>query len=357
MKILRKSQTRCAVLFKVSVLLLCTVVLQGCSVRKITNRTAETPTVSIDLTDTAPCDTSEDEVKETSYLDSPVVRIESDSTEVESVLDTAVQPNEETAEVTADETFPAETSTEVTETVYEYDPEETYATTDANTETEISAPSVTEKRIRTRSIPDFGYLLYTPSDPEDDMPLIVYLHGGSGKGDDLSLITDADGFPAYLKDGKLGNVRAYVLIPQLPSDMKGWSDAVPALVSLIKVTAADCGIDLSRVSLTGHSMGGTGVWSVAAALPDMFSRIAPLSGSVRNTPETIELLKNIPVRAFVGDADTIVPPESSETMVAALKEAGCDAEITIFPDADHFSVPSLTYLDKDNSLIDWLIGK
>lgn len=52
------------------------------------------------------------------------------------------------------------------------------------------------------------------------MPLIVYLHGGSGKGDNLSLITSEDGFPKYLQSGELGDVRAYVLIPQLPSTQK-----------------------------------------------------------------------------------------------------------------------------------------
>lgn len=74
-------------------------------------------------------------------------------------------------------------------------------------------------------------------------------------------------------------------------------------------------------------------------------------------PEYIEKLKNIPVWAFVGSADTIVPPDSSMEFVAALKEAGGNAGITIFGDADHFTVPSLTYLDKDIDLISWLTDK
>ena len=39
------------------------------------------------------------------------------------------------------------------------------------------------------------YYLYIPPEPRTGMPLIVYLHGGSGKGNDLNLITAADGFP------------------------------------------------------------------------------------------------------------------------------------------------------------------
>lgn len=211
--------------------------------------------------------------------------------------------------------------------------------------------------IKTNSLGELKYWLYTPSDPTENMPLIVYLHGGSGKGDDLELITAVDGFPKYLRDGQLGDVRAYVIIPQLPSSQKGWANGASAVYELIQVTVSKFGIDEENISLTGHSMGGTGTWNLALSYPTLFARIAPLSGSVRVQPEYIEKLKNIPVWAFVGSADTIVPPDSSMEFVAALKEAGGNAGITIFGDADHFTVPSLTYLDKDIDLISWLIDK
>ena len=211
--------------------------------------------------------------------------------------------------------------------------------------------------IKTNSLGELKYWLYTPSDPTENMPLIVYLHGGSGKGDDLELITAVDGFPKYLRDGQLGDVRAYVIIPQLPSSQKGWANGAAAVYELIQVTVSKFGIYEKNISLTGHSMGGTGTWNLALSYPTLFARIAPLSGSVRVQPEYIEKLKNIPVWAFVGSADTIVPPDSSMEFVAALKEAGGNAGITIFGDADHFTVPSLTYLDKDIDLISWLTDK
>lgn len=211
--------------------------------------------------------------------------------------------------------------------------------------------------IKTNSLGELKYWLYTPSDPTENMPLIVYLHGGSGKGDDLELITAVDGFPKYLRDGQLGDVRAYVIIPQLPSSQKGWANGASAVYELIQVTVSKFGIDEENISLTGHSMGGTGTWNLALSYPTLFARIAPLSGSIRVQPEYIEKLKNIPVWAFVGSADTIVPPDSSMEFVAALKEAGGNAGITIFGDADHFTVPSLTYLDKDIDLISWLTDK
>ena len=216
--------------------------------------------------------------------------------------------------------------------------------------------SFTACSINTSQLGTFRYWLYTPSDPTENMPLIVYLHGGSGKGDDLNLITAVDGFPQYLQSGQLGDVRAYVVIPQLPSTQKGWVNAAESISELIDHTVSTYKINKSNISLTGHSMGGTGTWNLACTYPSLFARIAPLSGSIRNTPDIIDNLKNIPVRAFVGSADTIVPPDSSKEVIAALKAAGGSAEITVFDGADHFSVPSLTFLDTNIDLIGWLIG-
>ena len=60
--------------------------------------------------------------------------------------------------------------------------------------------------------------------------------------------------------------------------------------------------------------------------------------------------------AFVGSADTIVPPDSTLTFVEALREAGADAAVTVFDGADPFSVPSLAYLDRGTYLVGWLTG-
>lgn len=206
------------------------------------------------------------------------------------------------------------------------------------------------------SVSPLRYWLYVPSNPTENMPLIVYLHGGSGKGSDLSLITAVDGFPRYLQSGLLGDVRAYVVIPQLPSDQKGWAGAHDALYSLIQYMVSQYGIDTGKISLTGHSMGGTGTWSLAAAYPSLFSRIAPLSGSVRNIGDTACALKDVSVWAFVGSEDTIIPPESSEEVISLLRESDADARITVLDGADHFTVPSLTYLNGEINLIGWLIG-
>ena len=46
------------------------------------------------------------------------------------------------------------------------------------------------------------------------------VHGITGKGNDLDKLLTSEGFVQWLADGTLGDVPAYVLIPQLPSDKK-----------------------------------------------------------------------------------------------------------------------------------------
>ena len=204
---------------------------------------------------------------------------------------------------------------------------------------------------------ELNYWLYIPDNESDNMPLIVYLHGGSGKGDDLDMIVGTEGFPKYVKDGIITDINAYILFPQCPTEEKGWNTLADPLETLINEISENYSIDTDRISLTGHSMCGTGVWSISLAKPYLFSRIAPMSGSVETTENTVEILSDIPVRAFVGENDTIVDPASSEEMISELQKRGADAEIVIFENASHFNVPSLAYLNENIDIVGWLTQK
>lgn len=227
----------------------------------------------------------------------------------------------------------------------------------AGTDTEASLvqSTMTRERWTDTDGTTLDYWLYTPENPTEDMPLIVYLHGGSGKGNDLEKILDEGSLPGYLWSGQLSPA-AYVLIPQLPETCKGWTDRAEALMKLLSRVEADCAIDSDRVSLTGHSMGGTGAWAVALAYPKIFSAVAPLSGSVQITEQNLRKLENLPVWAVVGEADTIVPPDSSRKMIEQLSERNPEAKITELPGTDHFGVPEI-YLDSETGLLDWLIAQ
>lgn len=218
-----------------------------------------------------------------------------------------------------------------------------------------SPASFTQQQFVSSSGDALSYWLYTPENASARMPLILYLHGGSGKGSDLSLVLEADSLPKFLQSGQAAPA-AYVVTPQLPKACTGWADKAELLLALIDSVVNQYALDADRVSLTGHSMGGTGVWAVAQKYPDRFSAIAPLSGSVARTPEALRSLKDLPIWAVVGAKDTIVPPESSQRFIDALSRTNPDCHCTVLPDADHFAVPTV-YLDENSDLLGWLTAQ
>lgn len=197
------------------------------------------------------------------------------------------------------------------------------------------------------------YYLYIPSNPTSNMPLIMYLHGGTNKKENVEALLTTDGFPKYLNDGYYNDLRSYVVIPKLNSNYTGWGDIADYLRNLIKNINQTYGIDMNKVSLTGHSMGGTGTYQLQTKLSNTFACIAPMSGSIKNTEENINALAKTKIWAFVGTADTIVSPDSTRTIIAALKERGVNAKITEIEGATHFDVPAAY---KNSGVINWLVS-
>lgn len=218
-----------------------------------------------------------------------------------------------------------------------------------------ATPEVQKASLETGEAGGLDYWLYAPSGARDGLPLIVYLHGGSGRGDDLELVMEAESLPKFLRDGDLA-LSAYVVMPQLPSGETGWDGVTEGLAELIDAVVEDCGADAGRVSLTGHSMGGTGAFAVAAALPGRFSCVAPLSGSVRDTREMRAALADLPVWAIAGAQDDVVDPAAARDFLAALRAVNPDARYAEVEDAGHFDLPARAYLDGEVGLVRWLLS-
>ncbi|MEH2246801.1 prolyl oligopeptidase family serine peptidase [Nostoc sp.] len=109
-------------------------------------------------------------------------------------------------------------------------------------------------------------------------------------------------------------------------------------------------IDPDRLYLTGLSMGGYGVWHLAAAQPQRFAAIAPICGG--GNPLVTRKLKNLPVWAFHGAKDNVVPLSASEIMVSALKARGGNVKFTVYPEADH---DSWTQTYNNYELYEWFL--
>jgi predicted peptidase len=111
----------------------------------------------------------------------------------------------------------------------------------------------------------------------------------------------------------------------------------------LKATHAE--IDAERVYLTGNSMGGYGCWVWGGHHPEHFAAIAPIVGGIGRkgpkdvTPDLDQWAANlakVPVYAFVGAKDRVVPAERSVRMIDAIRKAGGRrAKIKIYAEEGH----------------------
>ncbi|MGA3145452.1 MAG: prolyl oligopeptidase family serine peptidase [Verrucomicrobiota bacterium] len=195
--------------------------------------------------------------------------------------------------------------------------------------------SVTQTRILSAN-----YLLFLPTgyaaQTGKKWPLILFLHGAGERGSDVWLVAQ-HGPPKVAPQST--NFPFIVVSPQCPPD-KIWSNDL--LLALLDEVTTNYAVDTHRIYLTGLSMGGFGTWTLGLTFPERFAAIAPLCGGGDSltpylaTGARKEALKTLPVWAFHGAKDPVVPPIESEHMVGLLKQLGDkDVKLTIYPDALH----------------------
>ena len=111
-------------------------------------------------------------------------------------------------------------------------------------------------------------------------------------------------------------------------------------------------------------MGGYGSWAWGGHSPEHFAAIAPVSGGIgpdgpKDVTPDIEKwaanLAKVPVYAFAGANDNVVPAERSQRMIDAIRKAGGKkAKIRIYPDEGH-SAGRLVFASAE--LFDWMFAQ
>lgn len=196
----------------------------------------------------------------------------------------------------------------------------------------------------------FHYLLYLPEGYEQQRqtkwPLVVFLHGIGERGTDVAAVK-RQGLPRLLAAGK--QFPFLVVSPQCPPDQ--WWD-ITALDEFVERVTKKYRVDPDRVYLTGLSMGGFGTWALAMRHPQRFAAIAPICGG--GEARHAYVLRDVPVWAFHGAKDEVVPLRQSEEMIAALRDAGAEPRFTIYPEGKH-DVWTETYADPE--LYTWLLAQ
>jgi sugar lactone lactonase YvrE/predicted esterase len=195
----------------------------------------------------------------------------------------------------------------------------------------------------------FQYLLYLPAGYDatapTGWPLIVFLHGSGERGTNVEAVA-VNGPPLLVEQGR--DFPGVVVSPQCS---ESWWNAA-ALEAFIRDLGTRYRIDPDRVYVTGLSMGGYATWDLAARNPGMYAAAAPICGG--GTPSLAPRLRDLPLWAFHGARDATVPVARTLEMIDAIRQAGGDPRVTIYPDLGHDSWTVTYALDE---LYAWLFAQ
>jgi predicted peptidase len=194
---------------------------------------------------------------------------------------------------------------------------------------------------------DIQYLLFLPKEYDksaNQWPLILYLHGGSARGDDISRIKKLGLTEKVEADPSFPFI---VVSPQCrPGEI--WTD-VDALGAVLDEVARTHRVDPERVYVTGHSMGGRGAIYAAYKMPKRFAAIVSL-GPVSPITAWGAKLAPIPLWLFHGSNDQFTPLKEVEELIHAVETAGGHPQLTVLPERDHYI---LDVYDRPN-VYEWL---
>ena len=181
---------------------------------------------------------------------------------------------------------------------------------------------------------------------QDSLPLILYLHGRGG-GENLTLSDfQAYGIGQYASEND--DFPFIVVAPLIPDD-SDWH--INAVDSVLKYIISNYKVDISRVYLTGYSLGGQGTYWLASKHPEKFAAISPVAGWA--TADIACSLIDLPIWIFHDSGDPVVPFYEAEQMKEASEECGGSVLFTEYHDSTH-TYYNQTYSNQD--LYDWFLS-
>lgn len=214
------------------------------------------------------------------------------------------------------------------------------------------------------------YRLYEPAayDEKYAYPVVLFLHGAGERGTDnegplLHVLQD------WFNDVESPIYQSIVIVPQCPeneqwvntpwgdgsydSDAVGESDAILEALAILDSVCDEYSINPNRIYVAGLSMGGYGTWNLLMNHSDLFAAGMPICGAA--DPSKAEVLKDMPIAAFHGDRDSVVPVAGTRDMYQAIVDAGGEnIHYYEVPDTDH---NSWSYAASRGDVLRWIFDQ
>jgi len=208
-----------------------------------------------------------------------------------------------------------------------------------------------------------NYRLFKPApfQPGTNYPLVLFLHGAAGLGEDNERqFNGGNEVPPLALSTEEAQRRFphFVMAPQCPRN-QSWSaytgnPSGPLRLTMraIEELQREFPIDPRRLYVVGVSMGGRGVWDALRHYPTSFAAAVPICAA--GEPEGINKIKDVPIWCFHGGADTTVPVEYARRSVNALRKAGGHPKYTEYPGVGHDSYRKAF---QEPELLPWLFAQ
>ncbi|MBQ0083266.1 MAG: prolyl oligopeptidase family serine peptidase [Clostridiales bacterium] len=177
-------------------------------------------------------------------------------------------------------------------------------------------------------------------DENEKYPVLIYLHGAGTRGGDINHLKQNFIFGVL---DKFTDFPFVVIAPLCEGST--WFDYGETLREFSRFIQTVSYCDETRIYLAGNSMGGFGTWALALSIPEVFAAAVPICGG--GTYWDAGRLCNVPIWAFHGGKDDIVPLDESVRMVNAVNKWGGNARLTVYENNGHdawtdtFSNPEL----------------
>jgi predicted peptidase len=209
------------------------------------------------------------------------------------------------------------------------------------------------------------YRLFVPPgyDRQKAYALVLWLHGAGGRGTDNLAQISADqvaGTRLWTSADSQAKHPAFVLVPQ---SSRGWvttgdlsretlSEPLTLVLEILDGLRSAFNIDPQRLYVAGQSDGGYGTWDLITKRPQLFAAAIAVCGG--GAPARVGRVAAMPIWAFHGDADKVVPVNASREMIAALRKAGGMPRYTEYKGVGHDSWPRAF---AEPGVTDWLFAQ
>ncbi len=178
-------------------------------------------------------------------------------------------------------------------------------------------------------------------------PLVVLFHGAGERGTNnvSQLQWGAEPILRYMREK---GIEGYFVAGQVPPGQQWvetpWGDmshrmkekpseVMGLALELLDKVCAEESVDMSRIYVTGISMGGYGTWDAIQRRPKFFAAAMPVCGG--GDTHLAWKIRDVPIWAWHGAVDSVVPVSRSREMVSALWAVDGRIRYTEVPGCDH----------------------